>query len=200
MSKLLVVVGGTGFQGQSVIKWFQVRRPSWRIRGLTRDTSTDAAIALASSGVEVVQADLDDVKSLEVAFSGANYIYAYTHFWGIVQSDAVIGKFQRGEITGPVGAESFKLELQQGKNIADVAARLPSLERLVWSAMPNATRGSNGKYTQIFHFDAKAAVTDYMLGMKDLQGKVSMMHLGVFTDNIAKKMKLFELHFVSPLI
>lgn len=197
MSKLLVVVGATGNQGRSVIKWFQHNEPSWKIRGLTRNTSSEPAVALTRAGVEVVQADLNDINSLKAAFKDANYIYAYTDFWGIMKSDAVMGKFQRGELKGPLGAEIFEVDLQQGRNIADAASDVPSLERLVWSALPNATQGSKGKYTHVIFYDSKAAVTDYMLSMEGLKGKVSMLHLGAFADNMAKKQPSFELKFVS---
>ena len=128
MSKLLVVVGATGHQGHSVISYFQRTEPSWKIRGLTRNPSSAAATALAKSGVEVVKADLNDLSSLKEAFAGANYIFAFTDFAGIIGSPEVMGKFQAGQLAPPIGAECFKIEVQHGKNIADAAASVPELE------------------------------------------------------------------------
>jgi len=68
----------------ALINHFQSQKPSWSIRGLTRNPASDSAVAFANSGVDVVNADLNDVKSLKAAFNSANYIFAYTDFGGIV--------------------------------------------------------------------------------------------------------------------
>lgn len=57
MSKILTVFGATGNQGGSVIRTIladAVLSKSWKIRGVTRDTSKPAAKKLAQDGVEVV--------------------------------------------------------------------------------------------------------------------------------------------------
>lgn len=199
MSKLLVVVGATGYQGSSVVDWFQRNEPSWKIRGLTRNPSSDAAVALANSGVEIVKADLNDIESLKSAFKGANYIFAYTDFGGIVNGPDVMGKFKAGQLAAPVGAESYKIETQQGRNVADAAATVSELERLVWSSLADVKKWSKGKYSQVFHFDAKAVVTEYMLKMKALEGRVSMVQLGAFVNNLAKSREMFGFQMVSTL-
>jgi hypothetical protein len=199
MSKLLVVVGATGAQGRAVINYFQQHEPSWRIRGLTRTSQSKAALALASSGVEIVEANLNDVESLKSAFAGANFIFAYTDFAGIVKGPEVMGKFQAGDLVAPIGAESYKIEYQQGKNIAEAAAAVPELERLVWSALPHVKRLSGEKYTQVFHFDAKAEVFEYMLGVRELERKVSAAHMGAFMTNAITGLDLFKLRKVCML-
>jgi hypothetical protein len=200
MSKLLVVVGATGAQGRAVINYFQQHEPSWRIRGLTRTPQSKAALALASSGVEIVQANLNDVESLKSAFASANFIFAYTDFAGIVKGPEVMGKFQAGDLAAPIGAESYKIEFQQGKNIAEAAAAVPELERLVWSALPDVKRLSGGKYTQVYHFDAKAEVFEYMLGVRELEGKVSAAHMGAFVTNAITGLDLFKLRKVCSFV
>ena len=197
MSKLLVVVGAIGHQGRSVVSYFQRTEPSWKIRGLTRKPSSETATALAKSGVEVVKADLNDLSSLKKAFSGANYIFAYTDFAGIIGSPEVMGKFKAGQLAPPIGAECFKIEVQHGKNIADAAAEVPKLERLIWSALAGIKKISKGKYTEAYHFDAKAAVTEYMLGKKELTGKVSTGQMGSFANNVSKGLDLFNFKIVG---
>lgn len=197
MAKLLVVVGAMGTQGRAVINYFQKHEPSWHIRGLTRTTQSKSALALAASGVEIVEANLNDLESLKSAFAGANFIFAYTDFAGIVKGPEVMGRFQAGEIAAPVGAESYKIELQQGKNIAEAAATVQELDRLVWSALPHVKRPSKGKYTQVFHFDAKAEVFEYMLGVQALKSKVSAAHMGAFMTNAITGLDLFKLRKVS---
>lgn len=58
MSKLLTVFGATGLQGGSVIDYV-LQHPElskiYRLRGITRDISKPAAIALKEKGVEVVK-------------------------------------------------------------------------------------------------------------------------------------------------
>jgi hypothetical protein len=197
MSKLLVVVGATGFQGRAAINYFQQHEPSWRIRGLTRTSQSKAALAIAGTGVEIVEADLNDIESLKSAFKGADFIFAYTDFSGIVRGPEVMGRFQAGELAAPIGAESYRIELQQGKNIADAAATVPELSRLVWSALPGVKQLSGGKYTQVFHFDAKAVAFEYMLGVQALKGKVSAVHMGAFMVNAVNGFDLFKLVKVS---
>lgn len=197
MSKTLVVVGATGSQGRAVISYFQSQEPSWSIRGLTRNPSSDSAAKVADTGVEIAKADLNDAASLKTAFRGANYIFAYTDFAGIVKSPEVMGRFQSGELSAPIGAEAYKIELQQGKNIADAAASIPELERLIWSALPGAKRLSKGKYEQLFHFDAKADAFDYMLRTETLREKASAVHMGAFMTNAIVGLDLFKLRKVT---
>lgn len=204
MSKLLVVVGATGQQGRSVVQWFQQNEPSIRIRGLTRTPTSNAAASLASTGVDVVQADLNDFQSLQVAFKGASYIFAYTDTASIIRDSASTGeRISTGQheepSTPPPPPEFYSIEVQQGKNIADAAAEVPELERLVWSSLANVKRWSGGKYDQVFHFDAKAAVAEYMLEKEELQSKVSCVLMGTFLTNVVKGTEIFRCRVVSSL-
>ena len=67
MSKLLTVVGATGTQGRSLID-VALKEGQYKIRGLTRKPSSEKAKDLASKGVEIVQADINDGASLVKAF------------------------------------------------------------------------------------------------------------------------------------
>jgi len=198
MSKLLVVVGATGSQGRGVISWFQHHEPTINLRGLTRTPSSSSAQALAKTGVEIVKADLNDLSSLKSAFQGASYIFAYTDFLSIVQSPQIMGRFQSGDIKAPIGAAAFDIEVQQGKNVADAAASVSQLERLVWSTLPHVHKLSGGKYTQVFHFDSKAVALDYMLQSPALQGKVSSVLMGGFLENFVK-MDMFKLRLIDGI-
>ena len=185
MSKLLVVTGALGEQGRSIVNYFLRHEPTYKIRGLTRKPTSDAAIALSKQGVEVVQADLDDVQSLKTAFNGANAIYAYTAFGDLLQSAAVAEKLKSGQETF-IGKAAYDIEVQQGKNIADAAAGVPELERLIWSSLADVAKWSRGKYKHAYHFDSKAHTLDYMLSVEALKSKVSSLVLGCFAENPAK--------------
>ena len=101
--KLLVVFGSTGNQGGSVIKSIQgdpKTANEFKIRGITRDTSSSKAKALQAKGVETVAADINSKEQINNALKGAYAVFAVTNYWE--KMDA-------------------QLELQQGKNIADAA-------------------------------------------------------------------------------
>lgn len=67
MSKLLTVVGATGNQGLSLIN-AALKDGGYKIRGLTRNPTSEKAAALSKRGVEIVKADLNDGASLVEAF------------------------------------------------------------------------------------------------------------------------------------
>lgn len=97
---LIVVTGATGQQGGSVAK-FLLEDGSFKIRGTTRNVESTKAkgivlrlspsspksaitlllivyLELAAKGVEVVQADFDDLESLKKAFKGAYGVFGMT--------------------------------------------------------------------------------------------------------------------------
>lgn len=59
MSKIIAVVGATGFQGGGVISAL-LQEGSWKVRGLSRNIESEKAEALASQGVGIVKADTSD--------------------------------------------------------------------------------------------------------------------------------------------
>ena len=61
MSKLLTVFGATGAQGGAMVKHI-LERPSlsslFKLRGITRDSTKPAALALKEKGVEIIEVSL----------------------------------------------------------------------------------------------------------------------------------------------
>jgi hypothetical protein len=108
---------------------------------LTRNTSSSKAQDLTKLGIEVQQADIDDPESLQRAFQDANIIFAMTDFWQHMSGEK---------------------EEAQGKSIMDIAAGLPNLEQIIWAALPDARKISNGRFPHVYHWQSKAAVTDYI--------------------------------------
>jgi uncharacterized protein YbjT (DUF2867 family) len=82
MTKIIAVTGATGAQGGGLIRAI-LDDPDGQFtaRAITRNPASSAATALASQGVEVVQADLDDQASLTAAFAGAHGAFCVTNFW-----------------------------------------------------------------------------------------------------------------------
>lgn len=66
-TKIIAVTGATGAQGGGVINIMK-NVPGWKIRAVTRNPSSDSAVKLSQSGIEVVRADFDDEASLVKAF------------------------------------------------------------------------------------------------------------------------------------
>ncbi|RFU73693.1 hypothetical protein TARUN_8565 [Trichoderma arundinaceum] len=140
--KTVVVIGATGLQGGSVVDEFLKYPKDYRVRGLTRDASKPAALALAAKGVDVQAADLDSgCEALARAFSGANIIFALTDFWA---------------------SRSKVVEIAQGKGVTDAAAMISTLEHFVWSALPDPMELSQGRFYHVHHWKSKADVTDYI--------------------------------------
>jgi hypothetical protein len=183
--KLVVVVGATGNQGGSVARRF-LQDPRYAVRGLTRDPSSAAANELAALGVEVVQADLDDVDSLKAAFAGANIIFSVTNYWEpFFRPD---GRAKAQELGITCRRYAYDVEYQQGKNIADAAATVvDSLEEngLLASTLSHAAKCSNGKFKDLYHYDAKADIfPDYVAAAHPkLAAKLSCIHTGFFTTS-----------------
>lgn len=117
------------------------------VRAITRHPESPKAQELASLGAEVVQADLDDVASLERAFSGCYGAFCLTNFW-----------------------EHFSPEKEtaQATNLAE-AARAAGIQHAIWSTFEDTRKRIpldddrmptlQGKY-KVPHFDAKADADD----------------------------------------
>ena len=113
--KIILVTGATGQQGGASSRHLQAR--GWRVRALTRDPHTPAARALADTGVEVVQGDLNDRASLDRTIKGV---------YGVHSVQAYMPHDPTGEVF-------------QGKNLAE-AAKEAGVEHFVYSSAAGADR------------------------------------------------------------
>ncbi|KAL2795762.1 hypothetical protein BJX66DRAFT_336667 [Aspergillus keveii] len=176
MTKLIVVLGATGGQGGSVVTNF-LATPGWRVRGLTRNASSDKAASLRARGVEVVEANTDNQASLERAFEGANAIFAVTNYYDYF--------FELGP------EKSIARETAQGCNIARAAAKTASsssssgtLERFVWSTLPNTELFTQGAAV-VPHFQGKANVDVYIKSqLPELYAKTTFAVFTIFGVNL----------------
>lgn len=184
MPKLIVIIGITGNQGGSVANVF-LNDSQWRIRGLTRDTTSTASKELTDKGVEMVQADLHDPSTLVLAFKGANLIFSVTDFWKPFFNPANLERAAKEGIS--IGQLCYNLEYEQGKNIADAAAHPDVLATLgetglIASTLSNARECSKAKYQDLYHFDSKADVFPKYLEAQhpELLKKTSCLQTGFF--------------------
>jgi uncharacterized protein YbjT (DUF2867 family) len=148
---VVLVTGATGRQGGSVVRHLQAQG-GWKIRALTRNPNDEASRRLASQGVEIVKGDLEDAASLGGAVNGAQAVYSVQDFWA-------------------VGA---KREVQQGKNLADVA-RKAGVEHFVYSSVGGAERNS-----RIDHWESKWEVEKHI---RKLGLPATMVRPAAFMEN-----------------
>lgn len=167
-TKLAVVVGATGGQGNSVIQAL-LSDHSYKVRGITRNPSSAAAKALAAQGVETVSANLNDTASLVSAFSGATHIFGVTNFFETFASSGA--------------EEAMRVEYNQGVNLAKAAAQTETLEHFIWSTLPDTRAASNGEYV-VPHFDAKTRIDQYIKSNKALLAKTTFLFVAFYASNL----------------
>ncbi len=163
MSKLLTVFGATGRQGGAVIAAvLQDARlaKQYRIRGITRDASKDTSRYLQEQGVEIVSADVDEPGTLSKALEGSNAVFVVT---------ATI-----------FDEKCVQREMAQGIAMAD-AAVAAGAEFLIFSTLPNADQFSGGKYKNVYHFDTKSRIQEYI---GTLSIRSTFIALGSYMQNL----------------
>jgi len=72
------------------------------------------------------------------------------------------------------------VEVKQGKAIAD-ACKSAGIAHIIWSALPDVTKLTNGVLTHVDHFNSKAAVSEYI---KELGIPYTLFMPGYFLSNI----------------
>ena len=92
--------------------------------------------------MEATGANLNDSSTLAAAFASAHFILAVKTMYE--------GAMER--------------EVAQGKNIAEAAAAVETLEHFVWSTLPSASIVSAGKIS-VPHVEGKAQVDEYILDL-----------------------------------
>ncbi len=140
-SRLVLVTGATGQQGGSVAR--RLLEGEFRVRGITRNIESDAALALTELGAEMVRAEFDDAGSLGAALEGVDAVFAMTT------------PFEAG-----VDAETA-----QGVALVDAAAAA-GVDHFVYSSVASAD-----KATGVPHFDSKYRVEEH-LAASDLRWSV----------------------------
>ncbi len=131
--KLSVLVSGaTGNQGGAVTQ--ALLASGHTVRALTRNTESSRARQLADQGVELIQGNLDDAKSLGRALQGIDSFY-------------LMGSPQEVGVDG---------ETKQGIALAD-AAKGADVGHLVYGSVANADLD-----TGIPHFDSKYQVEEHI--------------------------------------
>jgi len=143
MAKTLAVFGATGQQGGSIVNYVlndaELSR-QYKIRAITRDVNSEKSKTLREK-VDVVRGNADDRSSLESALAGSHTVFIMT--------------------TPTFGPDAVEIEYSTAKRIADVAVG-QGVEYIIFSTLPDVIGISNGEYTQVTAFDAKAKAEQYI--------------------------------------
>jgi len=150
----ILVTGATGAQGNSVARAL-LQTGKWNVRCLTRNASSEAALALQQQGAVLVQGDLDNMDSLLEATQGCYGVFGLTNFW-----------------------EHFEKEYQHGKNLID-AAHASGVQHFIYSGLP-AYKALSGDTLAVPHCDIKAALEVYT---RSKGIPFTFMHIAFYYEN-----------------
>ena len=127
----VLVTGATGQQGGAAVRHLCKR--GHRVRGLTRNSNSSAAKAIAQLGAEIVTGSFDDAASLKGAVEGVEAVFAMS-----------------------TPNEDPGAEVRQGCALAD-AARSARVKHVVYSSVASAD-----KQTGIAHFESKHKIESHL--------------------------------------
>ena len=158
---IFAIVGATGMQGKSVLAETH-KTGKYHIRALTRNKKSDAAQKLLSDypGIELVEANNNDGKTLVAAFKGAEYAFLLTSFWD------------------PEEKLDPETDYRQGKILAD-AAKTAGVKFVLWSSLHDVETISK-KSIEVPHFTCKNKVEKYL---KSIGLEYAALYAGWFASN-----------------
>jgi NAD(P)-dependent dehydrogenase (short-subunit alcohol dehydrogenase family) len=164
--KLILVIGGTGAQGQAVVKALlepsSAGAPSpYAVRILTRNPDhPEVRTQFNHPNIELVQGSFTDLSKVEHALEGV---------WGAyINTDG----FTVGE----------QAETYYGLRIFELAARVPTLKHYVWSSLDYGLKkaGYRPEY-HCGHYDGKGRIADW-LTTKPFSTQADAFKWTVFTN------------------
>lgn len=186
--KIIAVTGATGSQGGGVINVMK-NVPGWKVKALTRSPTSDAAKKLAEEGIEVVQADFNDERSLRGAFEVSACIlhekYQVTYWLQGDHAVFAVTNWWEHLFQGKTQNEAGEIEEEQGMKLARAAAATPSLEHYIWSTTPSAKRRFKGELLTP-HMDYKANVDARIKSeLPELALMTTYLYFGYYPQNMA---------------
>ena len=136
--RTVLVLGATGKQGGAVAS--ALKAGGWLVRALVRNPDSDAANALASSGIEVLRGDLSDVTAIRAAMVG------------------IYGVFSMQPNSGSAGSGVTDAdEIRFGKAVADIAVET-GVNHLVYTSASIVSKGRTG----LANLDCKIEIEDHI--------------------------------------
>lgn len=150
----ILVTGATGAQGGSVARHL-LRTGKYKVRCLTRQPQSSAAMALAQQGAEIAAGDLADPVGLRTSLRECDGVFGVTNYW-----------------------EHYDKEYAHGCNLVDAISG-SNVQHTVMSTLPNATQLSGGRMS-VPHFDTKARIEEYA---RSRQLAATYVHVSFYYEN-----------------
>lgn len=173
-NKLVTVIGATGAQGGSVVDFLLKSPNKYSIRAVTRNSESTRARELAARGVELVQANVDEIPSLIQAFKGSYAIFAITNF---------VEHFVKAGADQAAADVASRAESLQGENIVTAAETVQdTLQHFLWSTLPDAKRVTQGRI-HVPHYQSKTAIEDLIRSKPALLAKTTFVRCGLYATN-----------------
>jgi uncharacterized protein YbjT (DUF2867 family) len=135
--KIILVTGTENAHCSSVAYWL-ISQSEYRVRCLTEDAYSPAAITLRKAGVEIVTGSLDNITSLSLAMRDVYAVFGAT--------DAGINEYQ------------------QGKNLVTAVAA-NRIDYFIYSSLPAVNKNSGGAL-QVPSADTKSAIQEFARSLK----------------------------------
>lgn len=155
----VLLIGVTGGTGGNVVQGF-LEQEVTNLRAITRkiDLNRPSLSKINEAGVELVEANLDDEKSLETAFAGISYVYCHA--------------------TSADSAKPNPLEVERATRVAQVAKKA-NIKHFVYNSAGGADRNSG-----IGHIEQKYKVEQIL---KQAGLPATMLRACLFMEEFWKK-------------
>lgn len=150
----VLVTGATGAQGGSVARHL-LSTGRYKVRCLTRNPDSSAAMALKQAGAEIVRGDLNEPASLRPVVRDCDAAFGVTNYW-----------------------EHGEREFTQGCNLVD-AIRHSNVQHTILSTLPH-TRLLSGGRLKVPHFDSKARIEEYA---REKELPATYLHVAFYYEN-----------------
>lgn len=135
--RTVVVFGSTGLLGGAIARRLLQEPFLYKVRCVTRRSSSEKARELAEHGAVIVNADLGETKSLEKALEGADIMFLTTHYWE---------------------ERNKEKEVIKGLNAIDAAIQC-GVKHIIFNGSENVKK-IIGK--ECNHLDSKSAIEEYI--------------------------------------
>ncbi|XP_048780019.2 nmrA-like family domain-containing protein 1 isoform X3 [Ostrea edulis] len=135
--RIVVVFGATGLLGGAIARRLLQEPFLYKVRCVTRRSSSDKARQLAEHGAVIVNGDLGETKSLEKALEGADIMFLTTHYWE---------------------ERNKEKEVIKGLNAIDAAIQC-GVKHIIFNGSENVKK-IIGK--ECNHLDSKSAIEEYI--------------------------------------
>nr|XP_022288116.1 nmrA-like family domain-containing protein 1 isoform X9 [Crassostrea virginica] len=167
--RTVVIFGSTGLLGGAIARRLLQEPFLYKVRCVTRRSSSEKARQLAEHGAVIVNADLGETKSLEKALEGADIMFLTTHYWD---------------------ERNKEKEVIKGLNAIDAAIQC-GVKHIIFNGSENVKK-IIGK--ECNHLDSKSAIEEYIREVGNKTGiNFTILRLPFWLENFYSVFKPHKL-------